>query len=201
METKNIIIIAIVIVILVAMAGLMISSPSHAKHDSKIAIISNETVNNGDNITIKLTSENGTAISGQDVKINITGEKSTHYTSVITNASGIGELKIEENAGNYTIDCSFGGNDNYTGNSTQKKIEVKSDLIFQNVETQETSTVPESSSNSSSSNIHYDKELNVYYNDKGVVVDPDGEHPMDVGSKYSALVERKEKFDRGELTM
>ena len=198
METKNILIIVIVIVIIAAVAGVMISSQSHAKQDSKIAIISNQTLNEGGNLTVKLTSANGTEISGQNVKITIENKTSVRQTSVMTNAKGIGELPLDEKAGNYTINCTFDGNENYNGSSTHQKLEIKGE----NVETQETSTVSQNSTNSSSSdNIHYDKDLNVYYNDEGIVVDPDGKHPMEVGRKYSELVERKEKYDRGELEM
>ena len=60
---------------------------------------------------------------------------------------------------------------------------------------------PTQESSSQSNEIHYDEEINVYYDSNGIVVDPDGQHPMEVGKQYSDLVERQEKWKRGELEM
>ena len=56
-------------------------------------------------------------------------------------------------------------------------------------------------SSSKSNEIHYDEELNVYYDSNGIVVDPDGKHQQAVGDRYSDLVDAKEKWERGELEM
>ena len=200
MENKNIIIILlIVIVVLAAAIGLMLSSPFEAKQDTKLVIVSNETLYEGDNLTVKLTNINGTGISDETVNVTIKDKNGGIYqTSVITNSSGIGVLELDKGAGNYTVNCTYGGNENYTGNSTSQKLVILEEVV----ETQKTSSEPqESSSSSSGDGIHYDEEINVYYNDQGIVVDPDGEHPMEVGSKYSDLAERREKWERGELVM
>lgn len=126
MENKNIIIILlIVIVVLAAAIGLMLSSPFEAKQDTKLVIVSNETLYEGDNLTVKLTNINGTGISDETVNVTIKDKNGGIYqTSVITNSSGIGVLELDKGAGNYTVNCTYGGNENYTGNSTQQKLEI-----------------------------------------------------------------------------
>lgn len=52
---------------------------------------------------------------------------------------------------------------------------------------------------SSSNSITYDEKLNVYYDSNGIIVDPNGEHPMEVGKSYSDLLQRQEIFTNGEL--
>ena len=200
MESRNIIIIlVIVVVVLAAAVGAMFLSPSHAKEDSKLTIASNETLYEGDNLTVKLTAINGTAIPDQTVRVTITNESESYESSVITNGSGIGVLELDEDAGNYSVNCSYGGNDKYAANNASQKLVILKEGVG---ETHQTTTESQNSSNSSSgSGLHYDEEINVYYNDEGIVVDPDGKHPMEAGSKYSDLAERREKWERGELEM
>lgn len=52
---------------------------------------------------------------------------------------------------------------------------------------------------SSSNSITYDEKLNVYYDSNGIIVDPNSEHPMEVGKSYSDLLQRQEIFTNGEL--
>lgn len=200
MENKNIIIILlIVVVILAAAVAVMFLSPFDVKTDTKLAITSNATLYEGENLTVKLTDINGTEISGETVNVTITDENGGSYKySIITNVSGIGVLELDKTSGNYTVNCTYGGNENYTGNSTSQKLEILEEVV----ETQQTSSEPQGSSSSSSGGgLHYDEEINVYYNDNGVIVDPDGEHPQGVGSSYSHARELRDKWERGEPVM
>ena len=58
-----------------------------------------------------------------------------------------------------------------------------------------------SKSSSSSNEIFFDPEVNVYYDSKGIVVDPDGKHSQSVGSRYSDLREYRDRWERGEPVM
>ena len=76
MENKNIIIMLIVIiVILVAALGVMFLQANNTKESTKIKITSNKTLTEGDNLSIKLTDSNSTAISNETVKITILDKK------------------------------------------------------------------------------------------------------------------------------
>lgn len=156
MENKNIIIILlIVIVILAAAIGVMFLSPFDVKTDTKLTITSNETLYEGDNLTVKLTDINGTGISDETVNVTITDKNGGSYrASVITNSSGIGVLELDKKAGNFTVNCTYGGNENYTGNSTQQKLEIR-EVVEEPVVQQSSSSYTSSSSSSKSSQSDY----------------------------------------------
>ena len=197
MEQKNIIIILLIVIIILAAAiGVMCLSPSVAKQDTKIAITSNDTLYEGSNLTVKLTDINGTGISNQTVNVTLKGNDGvSSYFSVVTNSMGIGTLKLDKSAGNYTVNVTFAGNDNYTGSTASQDLEIKEEVVEQPAAQQS------SSSSSNGGGLHYDKEINVYYNDEGVIVDPDGEHPQGVGSSYSDARDARDRWERGEPVM
>ncbi|MBQ6511973.1 Ig-like domain-containing protein [Methanobrevibacter sp.] len=125
MEKNKLIIVALLVIIVALLLGIFAVTSNSNKTDSKLEITSNNTLNEGSNLTVKLTDINGTGISGETVNITITDKDGgSYYTSVITNSSGVGVLELDRSVGNYTVNCSYYGNDNYTGNSTQQKLEI-----------------------------------------------------------------------------
>ena len=150
MDKNKMIILALIVVIaalLVGMAAMMM--PNMGKQDTKLKFKSNSTMNEGDSLKIKLTDANGTAIANQTVNITITNKNgASDNHSVVTNAKGVGTLKLDKGAGKYNVTVSYGGNDKYNGcNATEKlTIEEKVD------EVQSTS----SSGSDSSSSSNYD---------------------------------------------
>ena len=154
MENKNNVIIAILILIIIVLSciiGFMLLPPSNAQKDSKLVITSNETLYNGDNLTVKLTDMNGTGIADQNVNVTIIdSDGSKNYKFIRTDSKGIANLEIDKSAGNYTVNCTFGGNENYTGNSTSQELTVE-EIIEQPVVEQTTTQQSTSSSSRSSS--------------------------------------------------
>lgn len=198
MESRNIIIVLLVIIaiILAAILGVMFLPSMEAKKDCKLSIEADSTLYEGDNITVKLTAMDGSAIANQKVNITLSGEDGTGDSySLFTDSNGEIEIILDEMVGKYVVNCTYGGNGDFEANSTSKNIEI----IEVAAESEPQQSTQESSS--SSDDIYYDEELNVYYDSNGVVVDPDGEHPMEVGRQYSELAERREKWERGELVM
>ena len=116
-------IIILIIIIILLSVGLL--SFNHAKFDSKISIKSNSTIYEGDSVIIELTDLNNTPLVNKTVNINISSSnESSNITSKITNDKGI--IKLEFNStGDYNINCTFVGDENYTGNSTVMDIAVK----------------------------------------------------------------------------
>jgi hypothetical protein len=98
--------------------------------------------------------------------------------------------------GTYTVNATFTGNDNYTANSTIQKLTI-AEKVQQHVSEQPA----ESSSSSGGDKLHYDEEVNVYYNDEGVIVDPDGKHSQGVGSSYADVRDARDRWERGEPVM
>lgn len=136
MEKNRIIIIALIVIIvalLVGLAAMMV--PNMGKQDSKLTFKGNSTLVQGDSLKIKLTDANGTAIANQTVNVTITNKDGTvDYHSVVTNAKGVGTLKVDKDAGKYDVTIMYGGNDNYNGCNATKKITIEEKVAEATVE-------------------------------------------------------------------
>ncbi|AMD16684.1 hypothetical protein TL18_00695 [Methanobrevibacter sp. YE315] len=134
---------------------------------------------------------NGTSISGETVNITIIDENnSKDYESVVTDSKGVGVLKLNKTAGKYTVNCTYGVNENYTGNSTQKKLTIE-EVVKEEVAVQQTS----SGSSSSSNSLNYNEKYNFYYNDEGIVVDVNGHYPTIAGRTYDDVMAEAEYIE------
>ncbi len=152
---KNKIIIVILIIVAVilaaAMAAMMLPS-LNAQKDSKIAITSNKTLYEGDNLTVKLTDLNKTSIKKQFINVTIEDKdgKVVVNKSIKTDSKGKATFKLKLDEGKYTVNASFGGNENFTGNNTTKKITIKEEVVQEAVQ-QDSSSQSQSQSSSSAS--------------------------------------------------
>ena len=128
MENRNIIIILVVIiVILTAVIGFMVLKPMHAKEPTKVKITSNDTLDEGKDLTFKLTDLNKTPISNEKVNITIKNTKDKILVNKIvkTNDNGNAKMDLKLKKGKYNVDVAYGGNENYTGNNTTQKLTIK----------------------------------------------------------------------------
>lgn len=130
MENKNIIIILIaIIVVLAVVAGVMFMQPA-AKEPTKVKITSDKSQYEGGKVTIQLTDLNKTAISKEKVNITITNKKGKVVVNetIKTNSKGKAKLDLDLKKGKYTVNVTYGGNENYTGNNTTQKLTIKEDV-------------------------------------------------------------------------
>ena len=127
MENRNIIIILLVIIVILAAAiGFALLNPTHAKEPTKLKITSGKTLTEGDKLSVKLTDLNGTPLDNQTINVSIIDKDgSVNHKSIVTNEKGKASLKINKDPGKYSINCTFGGNDNYTNSSAFKKIKIE----------------------------------------------------------------------------
>lgn len=128
MEQKNIIIMLVaIIVVLAAVIGFMVLNPMHAKEPTKIKIISNKTLYEGDDLSVKLTDLNKTPLSKEKVNITVKNSKGKVVANktVKTNDKGNAKLDLDLKKGKYNVTVSYGGNENYTGNNTTQKLTIK----------------------------------------------------------------------------
>jgi hypothetical protein len=125
MEKNRIIIVALIAVIAVLIIGLAVVMPGFGKDKTNITIKSNDTIGQGDSVKIKLTDVNGTPIDNGTVNVTIKDKKGTvEKKAVRTNKDGDAKVKMDTEPGNYTLNCTFSGDDNYTEDTTTKQIEV-----------------------------------------------------------------------------
>ncbi|MEE1128611.1 MAG: Ig-like domain-containing protein [Methanobrevibacter sp.] len=122
---KNRMLFGVMIVLILAM---VISSSSafslFGKQPTKIGIGSNGTIDKGNEITVKLTDNNGTPIVNQTIKVIITGEGIKENNSVITNSKGCAKIKMDYGAGRYTVNCTYTGNDDMQSSMSVKNITI-----------------------------------------------------------------------------
>ncbi len=129
MDKNKIIIVALIIIIVALIVGLVAIMPNFGKENSNLTIKSNDTISQGESVKIELTAVNGTPIDNETVNVTIKNETGdVDHKTVVTNDDGVAKVKIEE-PGNYTVNCTFEGNDNFTENTTTQEIEVTEDVV------------------------------------------------------------------------
>ena len=120
MENKNIIIILVAVVIVLAViAGAMFMQQSHAKEPTKLKITSDKKQTEGGKLKIQLTDTNKTALSKEIVNITVTDKKGK------TVVDDVVKLDLNLKKGKYTVNVTYGGNENHTGNTTVQKLTIK----------------------------------------------------------------------------
>ena len=125
MDKKNIIIILLIVIIAVLIIGLAAMMSDFGKEKSNVTIKSNDTISQGDSIKIELTDVNGTPIDNETVNVTIKDKNGTvEKKASVTNKKGVAKVKIDEKPGNYTVDVTFSGNDNFTEDKQTQQVEV-----------------------------------------------------------------------------
>ena len=102
-------------------------NPTNAKEPCKIKITSDKEQYKGGELSIVLTDLNKTPLSKEIVNITITDKKGKVVVDdvVKTNSKGKAKLDLKLKKGNYKVNVSYGGNENYTGNNTTQKLKIK----------------------------------------------------------------------------
>lgn len=150
MDKNKIIIIALIVIIIILTISIFSIMLHDNKQDSKIIIKANSTIYQGDTIDIVLTDSNNNPLSNKTVIVNISGENNFNDYMIKTDSRGIGKLKINNTEGNYTINCTFNGDDEYNGNASFKNVivEIKQAVTSLNSADSTTYTEPEYGSDS-----------------------------------------------------
>ena len=128
MENKNIIIILIVIIIILAAAlGVVLSNQASAKEPTKVKITSDKEQYEGGELSIQLTDLNKTPISKEVVNVTIIDSKGKVVFDNVekTDSKGKAKIDLDLKKGKYNVTVSYGGNENYTGNTTTQKLTIK----------------------------------------------------------------------------
>lgn len=109
MDKKQTIIAVIIVILIVAIGSFMFISAN--SHNTKIEVLSNDTLKNGDFISIMLTDEYRNPYPNEVVDIKVLDDSGwAHKYQVTTDNEGEAsvELVALEN-GNYTVHCNYNG--------------------------------------------------------------------------------------------
>lgn len=176
MENRNIIIIlVVVIVVLAAVIGFMLLNPSHnAKEQTKIKITSDKEQYKGGTLKLQLADLNKTPISKEIVNVTVTDKKGKIVVDEVvkTDSKGKANLDLKLKKGNYKVNVTYGGNENYTGCNITQKLKIKEKVV----KAQETSS--SSNGGSSEPSDWYDSRgaHHFYENGQEYVGDPNAQH-------------------------
>ena len=108
MKSKTIITVVIIILVILIGAFLFIQANSH---NTKVDVISNSTLKNGDKVQIVLTDEYRNVYPGEKVQIKILDDSGwANYYDVVTDNSGEASVALSTlDNGNYTIHTNYNG--------------------------------------------------------------------------------------------
>ena len=124
MENKNIIIILLVIIIILA-ATISVMFSMHMANEKSNMVIADKKIDVGDSLVVVLTDNHGIGLSNATINIKLTDEEGvTIDEDVTTDSKGKAKLKVEE-AGKYTVACTFNGEGKYSACSVSDNIEVE----------------------------------------------------------------------------
>ena len=133
------IIIAGIVIVAVLIIGLAVVMPNFGKEKVNLTMKSNDTINQGESIKIELTDVNGTPIENETVNVTLTDENGTTDEKVaVTNKKGVAKVAVDdEEAGNYTVECTFEGNDNFTEDTITEEVEIVEEDSYESSTTED----------------------------------------------------------------
>lgn len=181
---KNILIAILVVVIIGVAAFAIFSTSTPQKMNTEFDILTDNSLENGDQFQFQLKEQNGSAIAGETVKIGFNDSNGNMETfEVVTDSNGRGALNIEnEDSGSHEITLAYDGNDKYNECSLKLSITIEDDSEdsddSDSTETDISDDNSASSDDSSSNNTlpdnpehwNYDAETGQYYLDDGTIV-------------------------------
>lgn len=108
MKSKTIITVVIIILVILIGAFLFIQANSH---NTKVDVISNSSLKNGDKVQILLTDDYRNVYPGEKVQIKILDDSGwANYYDVVTDNSGEASVALSTlDNGNYTIHTTYNG--------------------------------------------------------------------------------------------
>ncbi|MBQ6098763.1 MAG: Ig-like domain repeat protein [Methanobrevibacter sp.] len=115
MEKNNIIIIGLLLVIILLIIGLgTIMLTDFNKQDCKLEITSPESLENGQNLTLKFTDSKNASIENGKISVKIFNENNTYEYNVTTGNTGTAALTLNNlESGKYNVTCTFDGNSKF----------------------------------------------------------------------------------------
>lgn len=190
---KNLKIITAVIVIIILFCA-AIYYTNFTQEKTEIIKNSELQIAKGETFSVKLVDSNNVGIANKTINIQIL---SSNYEqkkfNITTDNEGIASLTLNDfEESNYTITSTFSGDSKYESSSLKENVTIKSNDNNENNSSMEYNS--NSNDQSTSDEIFYDAELNVYYNSEGIVVAPEGYADYDqiAGKPYSEILEMAE---------
>lgn len=130
-----IIILLVIVLVFVIVDGVLLLQANNGKSHSKIEITSGEHQYSGGELSICLTDFNKTPILNESVHIIIINSNGEIVTNKTMKTSSNGEIKLDLDleTGEYDVNATFDGNENYVGNNTTQKLIIEEEVVQEDV--------------------------------------------------------------------
>lgn len=135
MELKNLVIICTIIILCAIVAAVAIvlnqSEEIQLNEETQIKVLSNSSLYDGENVTVQLTTENGTALSNQAINVTVVdGDGNRNVQNLVTDGDGKASFTLSGlSAGEYSLECVFGGSEGYNPSNTTASLEIKEKTV------------------------------------------------------------------------
>ena len=140
MDTKKILIIAILVIVCIVLISYAYSVIG-SNEQTNLTITSDNNLTKGDMFSVKLTNESGNGIANKTINVSLTdSNNNTTTVNVITDSKGNGNFTINLSADNYTVNASFVGDENYASSSALQNLTIAKVIVETSVESSSQST-------------------------------------------------------------
>lgn len=145
METKNLIIICVTLIILVCL-GLFLISHMNGQEETHITILTSQYLTEGDTLKLKLCDKDGKGIADQKISLKIQSKDGNFNDDIVIKTDEKGESQIQNlQRGNYTLIAKYDGTSQYEGYGLTYEFIVSPKEVEQSSKT--TSTITTATSN------------------------------------------------------
>ena len=153
---KRILVALGVLVVVAAVLAIFMAFPSDDGSDrtSSIEILGNGTIGVNGTLNVKLSSGNGVALKDKTVHVSVKDENGSvvFEDSAQTYVNGVANVKmVNLSAGEYEVNVTFDGDNNYTGSSVVKKLVVAEGVVEEDTDDGADADADDDSSQSQSS--------------------------------------------------
>ena len=129
-NNKIILVLIAIIAIILVVGGLSLTNAF--KQEPKIDIVTNGTVHTNTTFLVKSTASNNTSIANESISIEILDNESNTVIDeeVKTNENGEAAIELTNvSEGNYTVNVTFEGNDEFKESSVEQDLEIVEDVV------------------------------------------------------------------------
>ena len=183
MNTRNLIIIAICVILLLIVGFLAFTltqdHSQNGKINTEINFLSGETLKSGESVEFQLKDADGNAIIGENITILFEEDGENQTYSIVTDNEGKGSLALNnEMPGTYNVYVSYNGTTRFNGCTASQTITIEEGVYQPSGDSNSTEPIISNSSagtslyngnSTASQNIHYDSQYNFYYDDNGII--------------------------------
>ena len=183
MNTRNLIIIAICVILLLIVGFLAFTltqdHSQNGKINTEINFLRGETLKSGESVEFQLKDADGNPIIGENITILFEEDGENQTYTIVTDNVGKGSLALNnEMPGTYNVYVSYNGTTRFNGCNASQTITIEEGVYQPSSDSNSTEPIISNSSagtslyngnSTASQNIHYDSQYNFYYDDNGII--------------------------------